>query len=254
VTPHIPTPEEFRGRVALVTGGTDGLGRHLTLALASLGCLTWFCGRNEEKGRAVEACSEGNARFFRCDLTSADETAAFVTAAASERGSLDYVVNNAAMDPRIPIAESTVEDFDRMVATNLRSYYVVSREALPWLREGAGKAIVNIGTTNFMLGLAPFALYAAAKSGIVGFTRALAREVGPDGVRVNLVSPGWIMTEKQLREYATEEDKAGLVRDQSLKFLLTDEHVTPATLFLLSRAACGITGQNLVVDGGKFMQ
>jgi NAD(P)-dependent dehydrogenase (short-subunit alcohol dehydrogenase family) len=254
MTPLLPCREDFEGKVALVTGGTDGIGRHLTLALASLGCVTWFCGRREDRGREVERLSNGLARFYRCDLASPEETVAFVAAAGSDSGRLDYVVNNAAVDPRIALEESAVEDFDRLIATNLRSCYVVCREAIPWLRRGEGKAVVNTGTTNWMLGQAPFALYAASKSGILGLTRALAREFGPEGVRVNMVSPGWIMTGKQLRDYVTGQDKADLLRDQSLKFLLVEEHVTPATLFLLSSASCAITGQNLVVDGGKYMQ
>lgn len=110
-----------------------------------------------------------------------------------------------------------------------------------------------LGTTNWMLGLAPFTLYAAAKSGLLGFTRALARELGPERIRVNMVSPGWIMTEKQLRLHVTAQDKQDLLRDQSLPFLLTEAQVTPPVLFLLSAGAEGITGQNLVVDGGKLM-
>jgi NAD(P)-dependent dehydrogenase (short-subunit alcohol dehydrogenase family) len=86
------------------------------------------------------------------------------------------------------------------------------------------------------------------------FTRSLARELGPEGIRANMVSPGWIMTEKQLREHVSEQDKRDLLRDQCLKFLLEAPHVTPTVLFLLSSAACAVTGQNLVVDGGKYMQ
>ena len=105
-----------------------------------------------------------------------------------------------------------------------------------------------------MLGLAPCTLYNAAKSALVGFTRSLARERGPIGIRVNCVSPGWIMTDKQLREHVRPQDKIDLLETQCLKFLLTEEHVTPLTLFLLSQSSGGITGQNMIVDGGKVMQ
>jgi NAD(P)-dependent dehydrogenase (short-subunit alcohol dehydrogenase family) len=105
-----------------------------------------------------------------------------------------------------------------------------------------------------MFALEPFTLYNATKSGILGFTRSLARELGREGIRANMLSPGWIMTEKQLREHVREQDKADLVRDQSLKFLLEPHHITPTLLFLLSNAACAITGQNFVVDAGKYMQ
>jgi NAD(P)-dependent dehydrogenase (short-subunit alcohol dehydrogenase family) len=157
------------------------------------------------------------------------------------------------MDPRIELAAATVAQFDQLIAVNLRSYFIATQAALPLLKAGTGKAIVNICTTNYMLGLAPFTIYNASKSGIVGFTRSLARELGSFGIRANVLSPGWIMTEKQLREHVTEADKVALLEAQCLKFLLTEEHVTPATMFLLSSAARGITGQNLVVDGGKVM-
>ena len=104
-----------------------------------------------------------------------------------------------------------------------------------------------------MLGLNPFTLYGAAKSGLIGFTRSLARELGKEMIRANMVSPGWIMTERQLEEFVTEQDKADLKRDQALPFLLDESCVTPVVLFLLSNQAKGITGQNLIVDGGKLM-
>ena len=252
--PYLPMAEEFTNRVAIVTGGSDGLGRHLTQALVSLGSDVFFCGSTQSKGEAVSKELGPRARFVHLDLHDAGATTAFVEQAASQTGRIDYLVNNAAIDPRILFAEATVEEFDRLIAVNLRPYFVTSRAALPFLRNGAGKAIVNICTTNYILGLSPFTLYNASKSGIIGFTRSLARELGQYGIRVNAVSPGWIMTPRQLQEHVTENDKRELLEDQALKFLLTEDHVTPLILFLLSSAAAGITGQNIVVDGGKVMQ
>jgi NAD(P)-dependent dehydrogenase (short-subunit alcohol dehydrogenase family) len=166
---------------------------------------------------------------------------------------VDYLINSAAVDDRNPVDNLTVEAADRMWQVNLRAYLLVLRGFLDLVRAGDGKSIVNIGTTNFMIGQEPFTLYAATKSGIVGFTRAVAREVGREGIRVNMISPGWIMTEKQLREHVKEGDQEKLLGEQSLKFLLYAEDVTPAVLFLLSQAARAITGQNLVVDGGKYL-
>ena len=258
VVAYLPTPDEFKGRVAVVTGGTSGLGRHLCAALAELGVEVFFCGTSRERGEAAQRAMGSHAHFICCDLRVPEQAAAFVNDLATHdavaRRGIDYLVNNAAIDPRIQFESATVDDFDLMIHTNLRPYFIVTRAALPWLQKGEGKAIVNISTTNWMLGLTPFTLYNASKSAILGFTRSLARELGPIGIRANTLSPGWIMTERQLREHVTEEDKRQLLRDQALPFLLTEDHVTPVTLFLLSSASSGITGQNVVVDGGKVMQ
>jgi NAD(P)-dependent dehydrogenase (short-subunit alcohol dehydrogenase family) len=242
---------EFAGRVAVVTGGTDGLGRDLVGALAAQGAHVFFCGRDPRKGRAVTKAFGRRAHFIACDLQDAKASAAFVKTAGSFHGRIDYLVNNAANDPRIPFSKATLADFDRLIAINLRSYFVVSQAALRYLKRGEGRAIVNISTTNYMLGLSPFTVYNASKSGIIGFTRSLARELGPLGIRVNTLSPGWIMTRKQLREHVTARDKRQLIADQCLKRLLTEQDVTPATLFLLSSLSRAITGQNIIVDGGK---
>ena len=249
----MPNSSEFSGKIAVVTGGTMGLGRHLTQTLTEAGADVFFCGQRETLGRQAADAMGPQAHFVACNLADAAQTQAFIHAAGEFRGHIDYLINNAATDPRIELATATVDEFDKLIAVNLRSFFVATQGALPYLQAGQGKAIVNICTTNYMLGLAPFTIYNASKSGIVGFTRSLAREMGPLGIRANVLSPGWIMTEKQLREHVTEKDKQELLDAQSLKFLLTEEDVTPATLFLLSQAARGITGQNLVVDGGKVM-
>ena len=180
-----------------------------------------------------------------------DEFAAAIGAAA---GRVDYLVNNVAVDARVAFADVSPEVADRMWQVNLRSYLLTTRAFLELLRAGQGRSVVNIGTTNYMLGLEPFTLYDATKAGILGFTRALARELGHEGIRVNMVSPGWVMTPRQLEVHVGQQDQRDLLRDQALKFLLEARHVSPAVLFLLSSAAAAITGQNLVVDGGKYMQ
>jgi len=253
--PPLPSPAQFAGRTALVTGGSDGLGLHLVESLVSLGSTVWFCGREAAKGRAVAERLGERARFEAVDLADTDASDRWINSVAAGAGaSVDFLINNAATDPRIDFEHATPQDFDRLIAINLRPFFTVTHACLPLLRRGAGKSIVNLITTNYMLGLSPFTLYNASKSGIVGFTRSLARELGPDGIRVNAVSPGWIMTEKQLREHVSEKDKVDLLAAQSMKFLLGPQHVTPLTLFLLSAASMGITGQNIVVDGGKVMQ
>jgi len=252
LVPPMPTAEEFAGKVALVTGGTDGLGRHLCQTLASFAAEVFFCGRRAELGAELAGRWGRNAHFVRCDLADADDAAAFVREAGAFRGHLDYLVNNAAIDPDRPFEQISVEQFDRIVAIDLRSQFVVTQAALPYLEKGAGKAIVNLCTTNYLHGWPGATAYNAAKTGIVGFSRSLARELGGRGIRVNVVSPGWTMTPRQLAEKIDEAGKRDLIRTQCVKTLLTAQHVTPLTLLLLSKASAGMSGQNVVVDGGKF--
>jgi NAD(P)-dependent dehydrogenase (short-subunit alcohol dehydrogenase family) len=250
--PLLSDPAAFRGRVAVVTGGTDGIGRHLAQSLVSLGCEVFFCGRREALGKELEAEWGANAHYFRCDLSDPEQTREFIHHAGALRGSIDFLVNNAAIDPVVPFEDSSLEQFDFLLAVNLRSYFLTTQTALPYLRKGEGKAVVNIGSTNWMIGNRNYAMYAATKSGIVGLTRSLTRDLGPEGIRVNLVSLGWIMTARQLREKVDEATKAKLVESTSLGFALEERHVVPPILFLLSSAAAGVAGQNLVVDGGLY--
>lgn len=245
--------EEFADRVALVTGGTDGLGEHLVRTLVELNCHTFFCGRRAELGEALEAELGTHAYYVQADVAEPEQIEALVRRAAGLRGQLDYLVNNVATDPRISLEDGDAEAFDRVIAVDLRSCYLVTRAALPLLRAGQGKAIVNIGTTNYLFGNAGMTLYSAAKAGIYGFTRSLARELGPAGIRANLLSPGWIATQRQLRDYLDEEAQADLLRNQCIKEVITPAHVTPVTLFLLSCAARALSGQNIVVDGGYYL-
>jgi NAD(P)-dependent dehydrogenase (short-subunit alcohol dehydrogenase family) len=245
---------EFMDRVAVITGGTAGIGRHLAIALARQGTDVFFCGRRPEQGEETASLCEGRGHYCCSDAARPDDIAQFVGTAMRFNGRIDYLINNVAVDTRIKFSEATLEEFDHLIAVNLRSAFAVTQAALPGLRAGTGKSVVNVGTTNYMLGLAPFTVYNASKAGLLGFTRSLARELGPERIRVNMLSPGWIMTAKQLELYVTESDKSDLLRDQALPFLLTEENITPVILFLLSAAAGGITGQNIVVDGGKVMQ
>ncbi len=246
--------DEFKGRVAVVTGGSEGIGQDFVRILCEAGCETYFCARNVEHGQSVAAMYGPHAHFFQTDLTSPEQITAFAAHVRERAGAVDYLVNNAANDDRIAFRDITVENCDRMWKLNTRSYLLTSRAFLELLLAGKGKSILNIGTCNWMVGEAPFTVYNATKSGLLGFTRSLARELGPDGIRVNMINPGWVMTEKQLRKYVTEDDKKMLLQVQSLKFLVEAHHISPVMLFFLSSASGAVTGQNLVVDGGRIFQ
>ncbi len=245
----------FAGKTAIVTGGSSGIGKALVTALAEAGSSVWFCSRHALEANTFPQELMPRLHHRICDITDPEACAAFVQEVMEQEKKIDFLVNNAAYDGRVELQDADSDTFDRFIAVNLKAAVTMTRLAADGLAQGEGKAVVNLGTTNWMLGLQPFTLYSAAKSGLIGFTRACARELGKKhGIRVNMVSPGWIMTPKQLELYVTEQDKQDLLRDQSLEFLLKEEHITQPVLFMLSQASSAITGQNLVVDGGKLMQ
>lgn len=244
----------FEGKTVLITGATAGLGCDLARTLIRLKARVIFCGRRAELGQPLAEQWGSNARFIQCDLAELDQIEQMAERITAEFDALDYLVNNAAIDPTSAFEWTPVEQFEKIIAINLRSMYVLTQRALPLLEKGTGRAIVNIGTTNYLHGWPGATAYNAAKSGIVGFTRSLARELGDRNIRVNMVSPGWIMTQRQLEQKVSEDAKRDLLARQSVKRLLDERDVTPVTLFLLSEAAAGMSGQNLVVDGGFYMQ
>src|SRR5690606_27911052 len=122
--PLLPDASQFRDRVAVVTGGTDGIGRHITQSLVSLGCDVFFCGRRESLGTELAKEWGARAHFVRCDLAQAEEVGTFIRQAGEFRGSIDYIINNAAMDPVVKFEDSTLEQLDNLLAVNLRSYFL----------------------------------------------------------------------------------------------------------------------------------
>lgn len=253
--PVAPTPQEFAGKIALVTGGSDGIGKGLAAALLQMGAEVYFCGRRVDRGQAAEKQFGRRAHFIPCDLRDLGAIEAMIAAIRDKAGRLDYLVNNAGMDPAIAFPETTVEQFSDILETNLRAYYFVTQRALPLLDAGEGKAIVNIGTTNYEKGIVGMTAYNSAKAGVLGFTRSLARELGMRGIRVNLVSPGWIVTDKQVNHRGMRQESIEYLKNsQCVRETIYPEHVASVMVFLLSKAATGLSGQNIIVDGGQCLQ
>ncbi len=240
----------FAGRRAVVTGGSSGIGREIVLTLTELGCETFFCGRNRETGEKTAAdCRDGRGHFEQLDVTDAGKLGSWIKSFAS----LDYLINNVADDRRVKMEDISAVDFDRAVAVNLRAAFTASLAAIPALRKGKGRAIVNVGTCNYMNPEKDCLLYNVAKSGIVGLTHSLARQLGGEFIRVNTFTPGWIATPKQLALNMDEEAKKMLRSTQALPVILDEKSVMGPLLFLLSPLAGAVTGQNLLAEGGRVM-
>ena len=241
---------DFTGRVAVVTGGTSGIGREIVLTLASLGATVHFCGRNQADGAAVAgALPAGQAHYACVDVSQTEEIKQWI----EKIPAIDFLINNVANDRRVPMDTMNAEDFDFSLAINLRSHFLVTLAALPAIRCGSGKCIVNVGTCNYMNPEPDCLLYNLGKSGIVGLTRSLARQLGPEYIRVNTFTPGWIATEKQLKNHLTPEAQEKLIQWQCLPQVFFPADIVGPLLFLCSRSAAAVTGQNLLAEGGRVM-
>ncbi len=170
--------------------------------------------------------------------------------AAAAHGPIAVLVNGAANDQRMAAADVDVATWDDMIAVNLRHYFFASQKAYPAMAAAGGGSIVNFSSISYMIGSDGMNPYVTANAGILGMTRALAREWGPTGVRVNAIAPGWVLTEKQLDKWATPEALSAFLDRQCLKEHLVPQDIVGTVLFLASRTSRMLTGQTIVVDGG----
>ncbi len=246
------TFHDLEGRSVFITGGGAGIGADLTEGFLAQGARVAFVQRSD----AASFCDEAEARhgrrplFLPCDITDIDALRAAMDAAAAAHGPITVLVNNAANDQRHAMEGYTVEQWDAAQAVNLRPHYFTAQRAAPGMKAAGGGAIVNFSSISYMMGAGGYAAYATAKAGITGLTRALARELGPDRIRVNALMPGWVLTDRQMDKWATPEALAAHLERQCLKEHLAPRDIVDGTLFLSSGASRMMTGQALVIDGG----
>jgi 3-oxoacyl-[acyl-carrier protein] reductase len=242
-------------RVAVVTGAVRGIGRAVALQLAADG----FCVVVNYRGDEDLATSLVNelkalgtdALAVRADITSADDVAALIETTLNTFGRLDVLINNAGITRDTLLMRMSEADWDAVLTTNLKGAFLCSKAAIrPMMRQRSG-SIVNLTSVVGLVGNAGQANYAAAKAGLVGFTRSLAKEVGSRGITVNAVAPGFIET--RLTDILSDELKEGAKTRIPLGRLGQPEDVASAVAFLVSPGARYITGHVLSVDGGMFM-
>jgi len=240
------------GKIALVTGGGTGIGRAIALALAAQGAAVAVVYRTSESS-ANEVVSQivgagGRASALRGDVTQGAEVDALVSQALAEWGALDIVVNNAGLTRDALLLRMTEADWDAVLDTNLKGAFLMTRAALkPMLKQRRGK-IVNITSVIGMIASPGQANYAAAKAGLIGFTRTMAKEVASRHIQVNAVAPGFIET--AMTEALPPERKGDVMRQIPAGRFGLAEEIAGVTAFLCGPASDYITGQTLVVDGG----
>ena len=242
----------LKGKRVVVTGGGSGIGAGLVEAFAKQGAQVVFLDIAEEDSRALADSLAGAATppvFLSCDLR---DTAALEAAFARierELGPVEVLINNAGNDDRHSLAEVTADYWDDRIAVNLRHMLLAARAVAPAMRKAGSGAIINFGSISWHLGLPDLVVYETAKAGIEGMTRALARELGADGVRVTCVVPGNVKTPRQMQWY-TAEAEAEIVAAQCLKSRIQPADVAALVLFLASDDARMCTGHEYWIDGG----
>jgi NAD(P)-dependent dehydrogenase (short-subunit alcohol dehydrogenase family) len=236
-------------RNVIVTGGANGIGEAIVRAFHAQEAIVHFCDTDAGAGQALAAELGRRVSFTRVDLTSEAQIVRWVKQITKGGKPIDALVNNAARDPRMELESMSARDWDDLFATNLRAYFLMARETARHLPDGTG-AIVNLASITFHLAPTPMTAYVATKGGVLGFTRSLARELGPRGIRVNTVSPGWVMTERQLKEFVTPATKRQIRRSQCVPQLLQPPEIADVVLFLASATSRAVTGQEILADRG----
>ena len=249
------TFHDLEGQSVFITGGGAGIGAALTEGFLEQGAKVAFVQRSDA-GAFVAELEERHGRaplFIPCDVTDIGALRRAIIDAATAHGPVTVLVNNAANDQRHALEGYTVEEWDRAQAINLRPHFFTAQAVAPGMRAAGGGSIINFSSISYMMGNGGYLAYVAAKAGITGLTRGLARELGPDNIRVNALMPGWVLTQRQLDLWATPEDLASHLARQCLKEHLVERDIVDATLFLASKTSRMMTSQALVIDGGVVM-
>ncbi|HEV2598861.1 glucose 1-dehydrogenase [Sphingopyxis sp.] len=248
----------LEGKVAIVTGAATGIGRAIAVAFAREGArLIISTSRNMAALRETEALAGGAAFAIQADSSKAADAKALVDAAVERFGKLDILCNNAGIFIASPVIDMTEADWDRVIDVNLKGVFLTTKYALPEMLKAGGGSIVNIGSVNSFVGEPQYAHYCASKGGVLMFTKSVALEHARDGIRANVVCPGWIDTPmsssvvEHLGGYEEAQKVAASVQPLGIG---QPEQVATAAVFLASDEASLITGTDLRVDGGFTAQ
>jgi NAD(P)-dependent dehydrogenase (short-subunit alcohol dehydrogenase family) len=256
--PSGPPPEgaTLAGRVALVTGGSTGIGAAIVERFARDGASVLATARGEERGRRLEADLRAaglDVRFEAGDVARREDCERMVRAAAERFGRLDIVVNNAAQLEATSVEESSDDEWELLIATNLTSVYRVSKAAIPFLREAGGGSIVNIASVHAVATVSHLAAYAAAKGGVVSLSRQMAHDLVADRIRVNAVVVGGVATDMSRKHgLAMGADPAAevVIDEGVLGRTARPREIAGAIRFLVGPDASFVNGSAFVVDGG----
>lgn len=245
---------KLEGKVALVTGGTRGIGEAICLRLAREGATVAFTGRDEEAAKNVVSAIESlghNALFFKADVTSRERIDEVLSSITKQLGAIDIVVNNAGITRDGLFLRMKDKDWDAVITTNLTGIFNVTQAVSKLMLKQRRGSIINISSVIGLVGNAGQANYAASKAGIIGLTKALAKEFAGRNIRVNAIAPGFI--ESEMTRVLSDDVREKALSQIPLGCFGNPEDIAAGVAFLASDDARYITGQVLVVDGGMVM-
>lgn len=251
---------KLKGKVALITGGTEGIGFATARLFLQEGARVVISGRSAEKGaKALAELSKfGEAVFVRADVSSADDASSMVESTVKRLGRMDIVFNNAGVFVERTVEQTTEEEWDRLIDTNLKGTFLVSKYAIPHMRAQGGGVIINNSSDAGLVGNRVSAAYCASKGGVTLLTKAMALDHAKDNIRVNCVNPGVVDTPMVANEARLsghpEKYMLQMDRDHPMGRIGRPEEVAKAVLFLASDDSSFVTGAALSVDGGITAQ
>ena len=246
------------GKVALVIGGSTGIGRATAIAFGQSGATVVIAGRGKERGKETEALVQqtgAEGLFIETNVTSERSVRALIDQTVEKFGRIDAAFNNAGIEGKVaPLAETTEEDFDSIINTNLKGVYLgLKYQVLQMLNNGGG-TIVNTASIGGIVGFPNTAIYCASKHAVIGLTKTVALELADSNIRVNAIAPGAVQTGLLNRMSGSEEAAQGVAQAIPMKRTGKPEEIADAVVWLCSSEASYLTGHTLVVDGGFTVQ
>ena len=244
----------LKDRTVFVSGGGSGIGASIVEHFCGQGSKVAFVDIAREASQAlvksIAATGQSAPLFIECDITNIPALQKAIADAKQSLGPIRVLVNNAAHDQRHAIDTVTPEYWDDRYAVNLKHQFFAAQAVYKDMAAAGGGAIVNLGSTSWVIGQGGMPCYTSAKSAVAGLTRALARDFGPLNIRVNCILPGWIMTERQIKMWLTPEGEEELMKRQCLKRKLVPADIARTVLFFAADDSGACTNQNYIVDGG----